>query len=568
MGLRHDGNDTDNPKTKKTIQQTHFPNSARAGHASMEATSTQQAIERHLGISIRHNPIHHYDLLGISPDANAMDIKNALKAAAARWNASDRKSNPESALLVANLLKQAQADLLDQNSRAQYDQSVLALTAATTRTSQGSIDLFRAFEPAETWDSNNTSVKLLSFGQPEERWKELKHFIPQLTEASAEDDFLVQARSSLAPPSLSSSNVQPGHRPSPTGTQPTKSKELLRIEQLQRARKIKSRLYLTGIFAVAFLFLAFAGAKFWWNRQQVLRNAELAKANIDPVTSGLKAIAKNADPVLDPAANRQITKPNIEKNGPIQSGLPTLSQDSNDSANANSGLGMSLSMETGMGTAMGLEPATPEMTMPPTAPEPIAPAPSPPPMAEVPPMAEAPSMASMKEWNNAMKEARAAIDRLDFEKFHKQMEIAIPLSKTDELIAKQSRLDQLGQLYEIFINSMKDSKKKLRATEVLNVGKRKITIVEIAEKELIIRVDGKNEKYAWDRMPLGIALALSDLTLNDAGPTDLAARAVYCSLSPTKNELHEKRAKEFFEKSVGKGEIRPDLPQALTDSYE
>lgn len=544
----------------------------------MEATRTQEAIERHLGLSFHHDPIHHYDLLGISPDASSSEIKNAFKASAARWNSSDRKSNPESALLVANLLKQAQSDLLDPNSRAKYDQSILALTAATTLPSQGAIDLFRAFEPAETPDSNDTSTKLLSFGQPEERWKELKHFIPQLTDASAEDDFLVQARSFIAPPSLSTSMAPPSHRPNANGNQ-TKSKELLRIEQLQRARKFKNKLYLSGIFAVAFLFLAFAGAKFWWNRQQVLRNAELAKANIDPVSSGLKAIAKNADPVLEPAADRQKTKPNTEKNEPIQSGLPTLSQDSNDSANANLGLGMSLGTETGMGS----EPTEPAMTMPNVAPVPSATATAPsvpamaetvPAMAETPatpetaPMTEMPSMASLKEWNNAMKEARTAIDQLDFEKFHKQMEIAIPLSKTDELIAKQSRLDQLGQLYEIFISSMKDAKKKLRATEVLNVGKRKITIVETTEKELIIRVDGKNEKYAWDKMPLGIALALADLTLNDVGPTDLAARAAFCSLSPTKNELHEKRAKEFFEKSVGKGEIRPDLPQALTDSYE
>ena len=536
----------------------------------METTRTHEAIERHLGISTHQAPVHHYDLLGISPDASSTDIKNALKAAAARWNASDRKSNPESALLVANLLKQAQSDLLDQNSRAKYDQSVLALTVATTRTSQGTTDLFRAFEPAETLDTQDASPKLFSFGQPEERWKELKHFIPQLTNAIAEDDFLTQARGSVAPPSLSPSTALPGHSSNPSGSQPTKSRELIRVEQLQRARKFKNRLYLTGIFAVAFLFLAFAGAKFWWNRQQVLRNAELAKANIDPVTSGLKAIAKNADPVLDPATDRQNTKPNTEKNEPIHSGLPTLSQDSNDSANANLGLGMSVGTETGMGS----EPAVPAMTMPPAAPETTAPSLSMPPVTEIPsttetaPMTEMPSMASRKEWNSVMKEARAAIDQLDFEKFHKQMEIAIPLSKTDEMIAKQSRLDQLGQLYEIFINSMKDSKKKLRATEVLNVGKRKITIVETTEKELIIRVDGKNEKYAWDKLPLGIALALADLTLNDVGPTDLAARAAFCSLSPTKNELHEKRAKEFFEKSVGKGEIRPDLPQALTDSYE
>ena len=167
-----------------------------------------------------------------------------------------------------------------------------------------------------------------------------------------------------------------------------------------------------------------------------------------------------------------------------------------------------------------------------------------------------------------MKDARVAVEAADFPRFKEHIEAAIALSTSDEMIAKQKRLDQLGQLYEIFIAATKDSKKKLRASEVLNVGKRKISIVEIKETEIIVRVDGKNEKYPWDRLPLGIALALADLNLNDEGPTDLAARAVYCSLSPAKNELSEKRAKEFFEKSVGKGEIRADLVQALTDTYE
>jgi len=192
-------------------------------------------------------------------------------------------------------------------------------------------------------------------------------------------------------------------------------------------------------------------------------------------------------------------------------------------------------------------------------------------MASTPEMAStpmAPSMDSIKKWKTAMKDARAAIDRADFTRFHEQIAIAIPLSTTDDMIVKQARLDQLGQLYEIFINSLKGSKNKLRATEVLTVGKRKINIVEITSTELIIKIEGKNEKYAWDRLPLGIALALADMSLNDSGPTDMAARAVYCSLSPAKNELYEKRAKEFFDKSVGKGEIRSDLPQSLTDSYE
>ena len=148
------------------------------------------------------------------------------------------------------------------------------------------------------------------------------------------------------------------------------------------------------------------------------------------------------------------------------------------------------------------------------------------------------------------------------------MKIALAVSSSDEMVSKQARLDQLGQLYEIFISSIREAKTKLNGAETISVGKLQATIVEIKEDQLIVKIQGKNEQYAWDRLPPGIAMALADLTLSDKEPTDIAARAVYCSLSPARNQLFEKRIKDWFEKSVGKGTIRKDLVQALTDTYE
>ena len=530
----------------------------------MEAKKIHEAVEKHLGISIRNFPLNHYELLDVPHDSNATEVKNALKRAVARWNASDRKTNPESALLVANFLKQAQTDLLDETSRTKYDQSILAAIASSDASS--SLNLFRAFEASECFASDSREPKLLSFGSPDDRWRELRQAIPQLTEYPTGYGPMTQAvqQPAFQPPSLPSLQC-PGN----SSSQPNRSKELMRFEQLKRARRNKNRLYVAGIFAAAFLFLAFAGGKFLWNREQVRRNAELARANVDPVIAGLKANSNEvADAVLSSAPNRQATKSANKKNEPIRSGLPTLSQNSSESSNQGIGMGVGsevtdVNMAIEENESMLLsKPETP------TEPESSDPEPE---IASTPEMAStpmAPSMDSIKKWKMAMKDARAAIDRADFKRFHEQIEITIPLSTTDDMIAKQARLDQLGQLYEIFINSLKGSKNKLRATEVLTIGKRKINIVEITSTELIIKIEGKNEKYAWDRLPLGIALALADMSLNDSGPTDMAARAVYCSLSPAKNELHEKRAKEFFDKSVGKGEIRADLPQSLTDSYE
>lgn len=136
------------------------------------------------------------------------------------------------------------------------------------------------------------------------------------------------------------------------------------------------------------------------------------------------------------------------------------------------------------------------------------------------------------------------------------------------MLAKSARLDQLGQLYEIFTDSLQEGKTKLGATQVLTVGKNKINIVDISSSELTIRIQGEKKKYAWDRLPPGIALAIADLTLSPQSPIDIAARAVYFSLSPTRNDIFDKKVKDWFEKSVGQGQVREDLQKALTDQYE
>jgi curved DNA-binding protein CbpA len=89
-------------------------------------TKLTLAIEKHLQRRIAEHDLNHYRLLGISTNAQADEIKRALKTTAAAWNASDTKSNPESAQLVAKLLKQAQTTLLIPTSKIEYDKQIAA----------------------------------------------------------------------------------------------------------------------------------------------------------------------------------------------------------------------------------------------------------------------------------------------------------------------------------------------------------------------------------------------------------------------------------------------------------
>jgi hypothetical protein len=190
-------------------------------------------------------------------------------------------------------------------------------------------------------------------------------------------------------------------------------------------------------------------------------------------------------------------------------------------------------------------------------------------MAPIPVMPNAmPDAKNTAQWAKAMTEGKAALQKLDFDAFGNSMQSALALSMGDDQTAKQKRLDQFGQLYQIAIDAMKEARTKTRGTDVITVGKNRISIVEVKSESVIVRVSGESKTYLWSEVPMGIALGFLDLTLSNTDPTDLAARAVYLSFSAAKTDLHAKRIEEFFSKSIGKGDIRQDLPQALTDTYE
>ena len=515
-------------------------------------TKLTLAIEKHLQRRIAEHDLNHYRLLGISADAHADEIKRALKTTAAAWNASDTKSNPESAQLVAKLLKQAQTTLLNPASKIEYDKQIAAESLVAANNFFPDRNPFESFSAASA-DANE--IWAHSPGNGQLRWRELQRCIPPLCELDL-----------LAPLSTAKTFTNPGSRSSPSpAIEPTQASNrqssLARIEQLKRARRNKQRLVLAGVCAIAILFLGYSGVSFALNRKQVAQQSAPGRTTSDP-------IPPNPAPGPKPFNAPNNSKGRSNQGSPdFPSGLPSLTKETSDPVETPP------AMMPDMTPNMPDMPATtPPDTPLPVTPQPVTPSPVTPSPVTQPPVTPAPetnpNAMSTKNWALAMTKSRAALDAADFANFHQQMEIALPLSSNDEMLAKRARLDQLGQLYEIFTNSLEEGKTKLKPNHVLTVGKNKLNIVEISSSELTIRIQGKNEKFAWDRLPPGIALAIADQTLSPQSPIDIAARAVYFSLSPTRNDIFDKKVKDWFEKSVGQGQVREDLQKALTDQYE
>ena len=524
-------------------------------------TKLTLAIEKHLQRRIAEHDLNHYRLLGISADAHADEIKRALKTTAAAWNASDTKSNPESAQLVAKLLKQAQTTLLNPASKIEYDKQIAAESLVAANNFFPDRNPFESFNPAaclvSAASADANEIWAHSPGNGQLRWRELQRCIPPLCELDL-----------LAPLSTAKTFTNPGSRSSPSpAIEPTQASNrqssLARIEQLKRARRNKQRLVLAGVCAIAILFLGYSGVSFALNRKQVAQQSAPGRTTSDPIPSNLASGPKPFN-----APNNSKGRSN-QGSPDFSSGLPSLTKETSDPVE----------------TPPVMTPDMPDMpaTTPPDTPLPVTPQPVTPSPVTQPPVTQPPvtqpaipapgpetnpNAMSTKNWALAMTKSRAALDAADFANFHQQMEIALPLSSNDEMLAKRARLDQLGQLYEIFTNSLEEGKTKLKPNHVLTVGKNKLNIVEISSSELTIRIQGKNEKFAWDRLPPGIALAIADQTLSPQSPIDIAARAVYFSLSPTRNDIFDKKVRDWFEKSVGQGQVREDLQKALTDQYE
>jgi len=499
------------------------------------------AIKKFLGVRIHEEQLNHYTLLGLNRNAGQNEIKQALRTAVAAWNSSDTKSDPESAQHVAKLIKQAQAVLLNASKKLEYDET---MKAGDLKSEESSMQpsFFPQADPLAAFDSSACMVGAglgttgISYGSPSQRWNELSRRIPMLTQ------------SSFAQPI---GNTFTEERPVETV-----SASATRIVQLKRNRKLKQSLMVGGFVAVAILFLGFAGVKFLSNRQQVAKNLEANGVGPGPTNSVSKP--KETSPKTIGGRNAPKSK---ESDSVFV--LPTLSKDE-----TSGGVNLGITEQNPIGDAPAIPelPTMPMQTTPKANPEPTIPAPMKP--VENIPMVPATTGASKVEWVAAMVKGKEALNKADFPTFQKQMELALPMSSNDDLKAKQARLDQLGQLYEIFIKSVHEAKSKMRGTETLSVGKTLVSIVEVKEDELIVRIKGENERFAWDRLPPGIAMAMADLTLSDSEPTDVAARAVYFSLSPSRNDLFAKKVTDWFAKSVGKGPIRKDLVQALTDTYE
>jgi hypothetical protein len=594
------------------------------------------AIEKHLKRTLKASQLDYYQVIGLEPFcADKSAIESALKTALEQIRTSESSTlatqeNPSqttdptgSLQVVQKLLRQAQSILLDSSKKTAYDsqlaklfesqkkqkelgknssvrtQSTVGIVERTSNrpsagTSSPTIapnasellpmgDPMLPFNPAsiapDSFARANSSLNLT----PEKRRAELSELFPSLMLMSIQPEptqeqppaWLVAAdrkpsvnasnranASTWANPNGSFADKDQQDAAKRSETKSTDTKRVDLVEQLRSRRRRRNLLAVGGMVLAALGLLGFASFRFVSNRQQVAQQNRNKPA--DRPTDNLQGNAipgANPSNAKPPDLNIGATTKGRNRRGPNESPLPELPS-------------------VGFSTPDASLPMTdnPAMAKPPDAPSNPEPAPETPPEPSPVPTAEPtpePAMANeTPEWKAGMAKAKEALVSRDPSKFEPL--IAAMLGKATTKLGKDqtARLDQAGQLLKIYAESFEEAKIKAKGASSLKVGATEVSIVESTSEKLIIRAQGKNQTYEWDKLPFGIAAAVCDLGLSESAAVDIAARAIFFSIHPfyqeaaRSNNLVTKRIDGWFERSLGKESIRADLKQFLTDRYE
>jgi hypothetical protein len=223
--------------------------------------------------------------------------------------------------------------------------------------------------------------------------------------------------------------------------------------------------------------------------------------------------------------------------------------------------------------------AAPMVPLPPVVPETIPEEPAKPPEkpTEKPPEtkmvedkpSEVDAKANTAKWAAAMNQARKSMNEKDFEKFASEIEVAINLSATDSQEDQARRLDKFGQLFEKGLAIASEVFSELKSTDEIKYGSAggKASVVESTENLLVLRISGKNERFSYDKIPMGIMMALVEPKLNE-NAVDHAIRGVLLSADPRSNSANKKQAKVHFEKATSMDVAFANLESVLEEKYQ
>ncbi len=529
-------------------------------------------VQRYLVLSAKPKRLNLYTILGL--DELLQDrktIADAVESAIEKLKSADRTSDPAGFEQVVKVVRQARATLLDDEKKRAYDAQLKAsltkkpVSAAAPTPPSESLSSISAFFPPGDPSAPFSMADFLK--RPAEQ--------PEL-ETSAERHVAIAELVRSGQPT-SRNEIQPSHVPENLDRAPATNGSLLNLErpvtgrnagrelqEMIRRNRRKKNAIAAGIAIGSSLVVVLVGVwMFVSNRmeqsRQIAKNANgssLANKFQPNAMDSNNATEENevADEANPSRMNLGVTPQTNEKLGP----LPKL------------GIDDQASMVPAEAVDTSIPPPEPISVPDPIASEPM----------KVPEVSVDSKMvedtsnvknanASAAEWVEAMNAARKTLGQRDFAKFSTEIQKALDLSETDSREEQARRLDRFGQLYEKGLAAANEAFAALKSSDEIKYGSAggKAAVVESSENVLVLRISGKNERFPYDKIPMGILMAVVEPKMGDTA-IDHAIRGILLHADARSNSANKKQAKGHFEKAASMDESFSKLDLVLEEKYQ
>ncbi|MDZ4849999.1 MAG: hypothetical protein SGI77_12000 [Pirellulaceae bacterium] len=521
-------------------------------------------IQKYLSTSANPRRLNFYTLLGLDElldDRTA--IATAVESAIEKLKAADRKADPTGFEQVVKAVRQARSTLLDEAKKQAYDahlKSVLAKSASKNPDEEKPVS-----------ESVRLSA-LLPKGDPSAPFS-MSEFLKRPLD-NMEQETAAERHLALAQWANPQSNIADSGAGMPSSVIGTNSHSPVlaipgvernvsghnagrELQEMIRRNRQRKNLVASGIAVGGSLVVVSIGAWMFFASQSNVRK----QSQLGSIRSSLsESIQSSAASSNDSRTSQPSFTPSSET---PRMNLGVVPQTTNERV----GELPKFSFDPDPPTEPNATEKSPVPdTMTPTpdtmikSPEAVTNVPEPPPK-------EITAAGDIVAWQAAMTDARKAIEVGDFKKFSTDIERARGLSASPVQEEQGRRLDKYGQLTEISAEKVKESMNDLQGQAEIRFGSTgKALVVEKKSTEIILRISGKNETHAFDKLPMGIVLAIVESKLTDSA-RDQAIRGILCTTDPRSNAATKKNAKEYFDKAAALDASFAKLDQIMTESF-
>ncbi len=171
-------------------------------------------------------------------------------------------------------------------------------------------------------------------------------------------------------------------------------------------------------------------------------------------------------------------------------------------------------------------------------------------------------------WLIAMTTAKQLIGQQQYSQANESLSANEQLAKTTDQQSQLKRLKTISRLAEELQHELRNAIEGLGAGEVLMIGtSTPVAFVDWDQTRLTVRIRGENRKFTLPELPIGLAFALSDMSLDPQQPSTQARKAAFALLHPgaAGNDLAAQRAKQMMSAAVAAGVVDQDLINAFNE---